>query len=84
MIFFPYFCACLKNCFYLPYRNEGDSELKSEICSAIKFCYPLDKTTPEKVKLMIKAYKNKWFGESMIFRWQNDFKKCTFVYRTDS
>lgn len=47
---------------------------------AIKFYSCLDKTVPETVKLMKEVYKDKCFGESMIFRWRGNFKKgCLFA-----
>ena len=56
----------------------NDSELRNEMCCAIKFCYHLSKTAQETVKLMKEAYKDKCFGESMIFRYYGDFKKECF------
>lgn len=35
----------------------------------------MGKTTLKTVKLMKEAYKDKPFGESMIFRWHNNFEK---------
>ena len=35
----------------------------------------MGKAVPETIKLIKKAYEDKRFGESMIFRWHGDFKK---------
>lgn len=48
----------------------SDSELKSDIHSATKFCYRI--TAPETVKLKKEVYKDKRFDEFMIFRWHGD------------
>ena len=51
---------------------------------ATKFCYRLDKTASETVKLMKEAYNEKYFDESLVFKWHGDFKKMMFVRRTDA
>ena len=53
----------------------SDSELRSEMHSVVKFCCSLSKTSPETVKLISEAYKDKCFVESTIFRRHSDFKK---------
>ena len=58
---------CLKNCFYTE-MEVNDSELRNKMHCVRKFCYHLGKTVSETIKLMKDAYKDKCFGESMIFR----------------
>ena len=51
----------------------GDPELRNEMHCSIKFCYRLDKTVAETVKLMKETYK--CFGEPYNIRWFSDFQK---------
>ena len=45
------------------------------MCCVRKFCYRLEKTAPETVKLIKKTYKEKCFSKSAIFRWHSDVRK---------
>ena len=51
------------------------SEWRTEMHCAIKFCYCLKKLAPDTDKLLKEAYKDKFFGEPMIFWCYGDFKR---------
>ena len=53
----------------------NDLMFKNGMRCVMKFCYHLDKSTVETVKLMKESYKHKCFGEPINFRWHDDFKK---------
>ena len=59
--------AFLKNCFYILYKNEM-IQISEKKCFLRKYCDRLDKITPETIKIMKDACKDKCVDESMIFR----------------
>ena len=59
--------------------EASDSNLRNEVCCVIKFCYRLGKKVPKTINNNNnKAYKDKCFGKSTIFRRHSDFKKGHF------